>query len=219
MYVITIIGLTILIAIQYRLFRIENTGTFRQFFKSKLMLEIIKECLILTLSVTVAVNFANIQEKTQRADTVRRLLESVYTETERDYIFNSLYQQQYEKGELLPNALKSIIVNHNELLENVLQSDSVIISMSPTLYGFINNHVQIRDFAFETLNSIEDNSEQIELLVAMINSHSENILWALEKEIDHLCGKYPERALIKEVESFYAGKYIQIDERNGLRLD
>jgi len=219
MYVITMAGLTILIAIQYRLFRIENTGTFRQFFKSKLMLEIIKECLILTLSVTVAINFASIQEKKQRVETVRRLLESVYTETERDYIFNSLYQQQYEKGELLPNALKSIIVNHNELLENVLQSDSVIISMSPTLYGFINNHVQIRDLAFETLNSIEDNSEQIELLVAMINSHSENILWALEKEIDHLCGKYPERALIKEVESFYAGKYIQIDERNGLRLD
>lgn len=219
MYVITIMGLTILIAIQYRLFRIENTGTFRQFFKSKLMLEIIKECLILTLSVTVAVNFANIQEKTQRADTVRRLLESVYTETERDYIFNSFYQKQYEEGELMLHTLKRSIVNHNELLENVLQSDCVIISMSPTLYGFLNNHMQIRNLAFETLSSIEDNSEQIELLVAMINSHSESILWALEKEIDHLCGKYPERALIKEVESFYAGKYVQIDERNGLTQD
>lgn len=210
MLMITYLGVLILFVIQFILYKKKQNRGLKKFLKSEQLIEILKELLVIILGATVALNFTNAEEKKQTKEVVMRLLEVVYNDMGMQYAANETLLNNYERGEMNAQQIQYNVQYNMALLENMLSNDTVITNISPLIYSMLVNDSRNLVSFYESMEENSDNEEYIITMISGMNSHNENIRWALDKEIKHLKGEYKESELEEIYQEYINSKYIEI---------
>ncbi|MBD5395215.1 MAG: hypothetical protein HDR71_13330 [Lachnospiraceae bacterium] len=210
MLIITCLGILILFVIQFVLYKKNQNGSLKKIFKSEQLLDVLKELLVIILGATVALNFTNVEEKKQTKETVMRLLEVTYSDISMQYVANEILLDNYKQERMSAQQVKYNTQYNTALFENVLNNDTVITNISPLMYSMLVNDFRNLSLFYESLEEYSDNDEYVITMISNMNSHNENIMWALEKEIKHLKGEYKEQELKDLYQEYISSKYVEI---------
>lgn len=209
MIIMTIVGIGILLLIELIIYKKSN-GKLKTFVKSKQMLDIFKEILIILISTTLALNFASIDDNNKTSETVIKLLEVTQNDINSQYMHNTYFVDEYNNGTIDAQMLKANIKNNSALIESILDNDVIMTTVSPLMYSVLINDLRTLKSFYNHLSNAED-EESIVTMALSINSHSENILWALDIEIKHLQKQYSEKELHSLYQEYIDSKYEIIE--------
>lgn len=116
----------------------------------------------------------------------------------------------YEQGKMSAQQIRYNVQYNVSLLENLLNNDIVVTNISPLIYSMLVNDSRNLTFFYESMEENSDNDEYIITMITGINSHNENIRWALDKEIKHLKGEYKESELEDLYQEYIKSKYVEV---------
>lgn len=210
MLVISCIGMCVLFIIQFWLYKRKESAGIMSFIKSDFLLEIIKDFLIVLLGATLALNCTDYVESRQTKEFVIKLLEITRNDIAAEYAGNTFLLTRYNEGKMSAAEVKVNVQNHSELIDTVLENDTVMITMSPLMYYMILNNVRILNQFYDSLNNISEDEEFVATIVLGMNRHAENILMALDASIEHLKGNYTDQNL-DSVYQAYLDRYEIIE--------
>lgn len=212
MFYITCFGILMLLLIQFKIYKKNQNGHLIEFIKSEQSLEILKELLVIILGATVALNFTNIEDKNQTKKTVTKFLEVVYNDISIQYGHNESLVNKYNEKKMSAKQVKYNIQYNTTLFENILNNDTIITTVSPLIYSMLINDFRNLNNFHDAVEEQSDNEDYIITMILSMNSHNENIMWALETEIKHLEGSYTENELENLYNEYINSKYIAIPE-------
>lgn len=209
MIIITIVGICILLLIQFITYT-KNNGELKTFVKSEQILDIFKEIIIILISTTLALNFASIDDNNKNCETVIKLLEVTQNDINTQYMHNTYFVDEYNNGTIDAQMLKANITKNSALIESILDNDMVMTTVSPLMYSVLISDLRNLKSFYNHLSNAE-NEENIVTMALSINSHSENILWALDIEIKHLQKQYSDKDLHSLYREYIDSKYEIIE--------
>ena len=104
------------------------------------------------------------------------------------------------------------INNYTGVLENLMDNDIVMVTLSAEGYARILNDLRILNDVYDRLMKLDSKNENVITYVKMMNSHCENLLFAMEIEEKYLNGQYSEKDIHTLYSDYISDKYIPIDE-------
>jgi len=190
MLTLSIIGILVILLMQIILFKKENLDfNLKLFIKSKELLEVFKEFLVVLLGVTIAIYLTNIDSGNQNKNKVIALLEVSQNELDEAYTMNAFFIKQYEERIIDARTMKANIKNNNSVLRNVLENDTVIIIISPFTYSFLLNNLRSVDAFYNNLHDNAINDNDIYTSVIALNKHIKVLIDAIDIGNDYLRGR------------------------------
>lgn len=200
MILLSVFGVFVLFIIQFLLYKKENSNVKAKrkldFFKSKDLLEISKDFLVILLGVSIGITLNNIDVNNQDTKKVISLLEVSSNELNSAIRFNNFILEQYDNGEIdITNMIDNIRLN-DSVLREVLGNDLVMTTISSSSYGFLLNYLhnlEALTYQNESINNIDEKGIRAD--IGLLNMAIQILRDALEKEIGHLQGNISKKDL------------------------
>lgn len=210
-WVMSFIGIVFLVILNYMIYRRENPdGKTRMFIRSKKCWETLIELIVIVLGATLAINFSDIQQARDNKEKVVLLLEASRGEVATSYLANEYWISKYETKEATLGELKYNLHYNIRTLDNLLDNDVVIITLTPISYSVFCNQIDLTNFFNKKLQESEEDDEYIYTYIKALNSHLENILFEIDNEILYLEGEYKAKEVEIKYNEFLKSKYIPI---------
>lgn len=173
-------------------------------------MDIVKEIIIILLSATLALNFANIEESNKTHKKVIKLLETTHCDINSQYMHNNVLLDEYNNEFIDAKILKANTMHNTALIETILDNDTVIATVSPLMFSVLTSELRNLNSFYDFLTNAEDNKNIITMALS-VKSHNETILWALDTEIKHLQKLYSEKELESLYQEYIDNKYQKIE--------
>lgn len=141
-WIFSIIGVCLLFICSYASFRQGNkTSSVKSFLIDKSFRDMLIELIIVVLGVTIAINFSDVVEKRKTDSRMIELLKLGSAEVTSCYNLNEFWLSSYkEEGASLGHVKYNAQANV-KTLENILNNESVMVSITPTTYVGLSNHI------------------------------------------------------------------------------
>ena len=211
MLFITIIGCIALFIIQFVLYAKQGTCDFLLFMASEQWISVLKEFLIIVLGAVVALNTTSYYEKRKTKKTVIKLLEAAKNDMHSQYLHNNSFEKLHNEDRTSNALLKHNAMIHLDIIENILNNDVVVTTISPTIYSLLFSEIRNLNTFYGTLKSLDAQSENVIIMLKSMNSHQKAIVWELEVEIERLKGKISYKDATRKCEEFIDSRFEKIE--------
>lgn len=207
---VSCIGAVALFYIQFRLYKMEEHQGLKHFLNSSQLCNVIKEFLVILLGATIALNVTAFVEENATKEQVIKQLEIAANDIEREYFTNALLinlcgEPDANVKEIISNKFKNTV-----FFEMMLSNDTVLTTISPDLFSSMANDMYNLNYFYEEMKKSAASDDYRILMLKTINSHCENILWAIKIEIEHLRGNYSEQEVRVMRQNYYNSKYVLV---------
>ena len=196
-FLVTCIGAIALFYIQFKLYKAKQNQGIKQFIKSKELLEILRESLLVILSVTLALNLTGYIETKQTQEKVIKILDGISLEIEREASLSRGLKYDYETGHIDMEQLALSLSHNTAFSENMLTKDIVIAVMSPSMHSTISNNIHDINRVHEAIIAGQISDTRILTALEILEGICERTQEAIDKEKLYLQGKLSEEELKK----------------------
>lgn len=223
MVITTIIGCLILIIIEFILYVkdekliikniIGKNGTIicKEYIKSAVFMNGLKEFLIICLSATIALSCATYVDNKNTENKVINLLEMAKGDMSVQHNMNSHLYEQYTEGSYSMELVLANSKEHNNLIESILENDVIIITISPFSYSMLTSGVRNLESLYKCLQIENSSEEDYATVLLTINNTYEMIDFTLDLEIKRLNGTYTDEYVEKRYEEYLNERFIKIE--------
>lgn len=218
MIVTTVLSIILLLITQFLLHK-SYVGRFElkwkklmELIKNIELLDLAKELLIIFIGAFIALYVTNYSENMDEKEKVMKLFKIANSEISNEYAHNQYLLAQYDVDSMKIEEVYYNTVNYTDVLENLMNNDTVMITLSAEGYSRILNDMRILNNAYNQLMTLDPQDENIILYLKMMNSHCENLLYSMEVEGKYLNGKYSEKDVHTLYYDYISNKYIPIDK-------
>lgn len=218
MIVATVLSIILLLIIQFLLHK-NTVGRFElkwekilEFIKNIEILDLTKELLIIFIGAFIALYVTNYSENLDEKEKVIKLFNIASSEISTEYAQTQFFLEQYDAGSMEAEEVYYNINNYTGVLENLMDNDIVMVTLSAEGYARILNDLRILNDVYDRLMKLDSKNENVITYVKMMNSHCENLLFAMEIEEKYLNGQYSEKDIHTLYSDYISDKYIPIDE-------
>lgn len=176
------------------------------------LLDLVKELLIIFIGAFIALYVTNYSENMDEKEKVMKLFDIASSEISMEYAHNQYLLEQYDADSMEIGEGYYNTVNYTDVLENLMDNDIVMVTLSAEGYGRILNDMRILNDVYDRLMKLDSKDESIITYVKMMNSHCENLLYAMEVEGKYLNGQYSEKDVHTLYSDYISDKFIPINE-------
>ncbi len=198
-------------------------GNAKKDVKSFLMDKAFRDTLIglisVVLGVTIAINFSDVLEKRENSVKMKELLKLGSKEIITSYKDNESLLAEYLDGSISTEKVKLKAKARTKTLENILINESVMVSLSPTTYVGLSNHIDIVNQLFSEIQDAQNDDREIAVSLAAVDGSFEAIIFLVNNEIQHLEGKLSEKEVYQKYIDYYNETYGELENSESLDLE
>ena len=211
-WIFSVLGVCLMFTCSFFNYRQENnTDSFKSYLKDKSFREITIELIVVILGVTLAINFSEILDKRETNARMKELLELGCAEVIASYNANEILLKSYKEKSTSVAEIKYNAQDKTKTLENILNNENVMVSLTPVTYVGLCNHIDLVDHFYSILQEAPEDDKEIATYVAAMDSSFEAIIFLVTNEIAHLEGKQTEKETLQNYTTYYNEKYIEIE--------
>ena len=161
-WALSIIGIVSLVILNYMIYSRENPNAkIIWFVRSVQCWETLVELIVIVLGATLAINFSDMQSERENKEKVISLLEASRGEVGDSYAVNEYWISMYDANEATLGELKYNASYNIRTLDNILDNDVVIITLTPMSYSVFCNQIDLAGDFNEKIQEAENNDEYI----------------------------------------------------------
>lgn len=209
-YIVTLIGIILIFLIEYLIQKNESKSVFK-FFKSVSLYKTIEQILIVILSASTAILFANAAEKSQVKKQYQGLLRNAYIELFVEEDFLNKYLNDDPSSDYLDTASDELFkdllraVDRSVMMENVFNTNEAPLTLSPAIYSEIVYQIGIRKFTLDDIYSgnLETYGDRDSAL-AFLDHTDKRLLFLFRSEIEVLANRGNAEGFMEEYNNTFS---------------
>lgn len=164
-------GICFLFIFSYFNYKQENAeASVKAFLKNKAFRDMAIGLISVILGVTIAINFSDVLEKNENNSRMIELLRLGANEIVNYYEHNESLLSEYKDGNMPIEKVKSKVMASTKTLENILINESVMVSLSPTTYVGLSNHIYLVNQFYSKLQEVQNDDREIAVCVVVMHS-------------------------------------------------
>ena len=169
MIVATVLSIILLLIIQFLLHK-NTVGRFElkwekilEFIKNIEILDLAKELLIIFIGAFIALYVTNYSENLDEKEKVIKLFNIASSEISTEYAQTQFFLEQYDAGSMEAEEVYYNINNYTGVLENLMDNDIVMVTLSAEGYARILNDLRILNDIYDRLMKLDSKNDELSL--------------------------------------------------------